>query len=76
MVLSYDKLSFDQVSSLFKSLKVYLSGLDGHLTEDERSKAMMDISVVDDGGTMTTEELERTRPANRQTKRYAVTSLH
>ncbi|XP_071802629.1 anaphase-promoting complex subunit 5-like [Asterias amurensis] len=75
MVLSYDKLSFDQVSSLFKGLKVYLSGLDGHLTEDERSKAMMDISVVDDGGTMTTEELERTRPANRQTKREGTLHL-
>ncbi|XP_022084224.1 anaphase-promoting complex subunit 5-like [Acanthaster planci] len=64
MVLSYDKLSFDQVSALYKSLKAYLSGLEGHLTEGERSKAMMDISTVDDGGTMTKDELDGPRPKN------------
>ncbi|XP_038046121.1 anaphase-promoting complex subunit 5-like [Patiria miniata] len=75
MVLSYDKLSFDQVSSLYKNLKVYLSGLDGHLTEGERSQAMMDVSTVDDGGTMTKDELDGSKPENGQVQRAGTLHL-
>ncbi len=62
MVLSYDKLSFSQVSKLYAVLKLYVKEEGGGLTEANRSEAMADISsmVMDDGGTMTKEELEAT----------------
>ncbi|XP_072015679.1 anaphase-promoting complex subunit 5-like isoform X2 [Amphiura filiformis] len=63
MVLSYDKLSFSQVSKLYAILKLYVKEESGRLTEANRSEAMADISMVmDDGGTMTKEELEATLP--------------
>ena len=69
MVLSYDKLSFSQVSKLYAVLKLYVKEENVGLTEADRSEAMVDISMVmDDGGTMTKEELEATSMAGVQEK--------
>ena len=69
MVLSYDKLSFSQVSKLYGALKSYVKDEGAGLTEADRSEAMVDVSIVmDDGGQMTKDELEASSawPANRE----------